>query len=116
MRTSTFIVSLAVVVGATACNGAPEAVGFQSGTIAGASCPPGTEADGSCGGNDCGVACVATTTCASGEACPGGTACSTVDGGKWCMPKICKSKADCGSKESCETEHYTQGVCLPKGG
>src|SRR5437867_280103 len=104
MRTSLLVVIVALAATAVACNSAPEATGFQSGTIAGTSCPPGTEADGSCGDPDCGVACVATTACTSDNVCPNGTTCATVEGDQWCMPKVCKTTADCGSTETCETE------------
>jgi hypothetical protein len=99
--------------GVAACSAsAPEAPGFQSGTIAGVACPPGTEAEGSCSDPDCGVPCVATTACASGDACPNGTECAAVDGDKWCMPKVCKTAAGCDDGEICQKQGFSQGVCL----
>jgi hypothetical protein len=105
------MLALAGITTITGCGG-PEAEGFFAGGIEGAECPPGTEANGSCGDPDCGVACTATTTCESDSSgCPAGTVCDSSLG--YCMPQPCQASSDCPMGETCDTQSFSQDACSP---
>lgn len=94
--------------------GAPELPGFFAGGIAGFECPPASEPQGSCNEPDCGVACVANTTCAPSQAeCPLGYFCSEASDPAYCLPEtICDSSAACGG-DYCAKGGIAQGICVP---
>jgi hypothetical protein len=104
------LASLIAVLGMLAGCGGPEAEGYFSGGIAGFSCPPGTEAEGSCSDPDCDVPCVAVTECESNDGCPDGTVCDSSVG--YCMPDSCSEAGDCEGGDACDTEQFAKGVCL----
>jgi hypothetical protein len=94
--------------------GAPGLEGFFSGGFAGYECPPASEPSGNCNEADCGVGCVANTTCdPAAPVCPPGYECSEASDPAFCLPaKICASSAEC-EGEYCATGQISQGICVP---
>lgn len=93
---------------------APELEGFFSGGFAGYECPPASGPSGSCGDPDCGVTCLANTTCDPAQPmCPTGYECDAATDPAYCLPaKLCDSSAGCDG-EYCATGNISQGICAP---
>lgn len=110
LGTMLFVVSAA---GAGCSPSGPVLEGFSAGGLAGYECPPASVGAGNCGGEDCGVPCVANTICDPAQAaCPAGYECDASGDTAYCMPaKICESSAGCGG-DYCATG-YSKGICVP---
>jgi hypothetical protein len=119
MRRTLLLVTWAVLSG---CSDLPVLEDFHWGGIAGDLCPPATESEGSCGGPDCGGACVLNTPCErTSAACPAGYVCDTSyeesHGSAYCAPAaLCESASECAAGEACALKELNPGICVPLDG
>jgi hypothetical protein len=93
------------------CKG-PKLETFNCGGVAGYRCPPASTCGG-CSEPDCIAGCYASTRCDPvAPKCPGGYACDTAS--KYCMPaKVCDTKGDCPTGQSCKKYVTWKGICTP---
>ena len=107
-------VGVLLVVFAACGSSGKNLTGFFCGGLAGSTCPPASQCDGSCGVPDCGVPCRANVTCKVGAGgCPVAYTCDAAS--LVCVPaKTCTSNAQCAATEWCASSawRFSSGLCV----